>query len=215
MTKAIHERDKDVGLITVSNHISCMDDPLMWGPLMTWSDLLRSRRIRWILAADDICFTKKAHALLFTLGKVLPVCRGDGVYQQPVDFMLNQLNKGGIVHMFPEGKINLDKIELRLKWGVGRMIADCKKIPMVVPFWIVGIDDVLPNRRPYIPLINKKVTFLIGEPMEFSKDLKMLKELAKTPREIRKHLTDKIQVEFSKLREKAEQLHYGQNETYS
>ncbi|KAL4936715.1 hypothetical protein BDV06DRAFT_216458 [Aspergillus oleicola] len=52
------------GLLTVSNHISVMDDPLMWGFLpLKYNFGLASCNRRWGLASYDICYqTRSAHS---------------------------------------------------------------------------------------------------------------------------------------------------------
>ncbi|CAE1294855.1 TAZ [Acanthosepion pharaonis] len=204
--KTIEDRPSNQGLVTVSNHYSCIDEPLLWG-ILKWKYLIGARNIRWTLGADNICFTKYWHTVFFSLGRVVPVCRGEGVYQRSMDFVLEQLNRGQWLHMFPEGKVNLTKECLRLKWGVGRLIADCNNNSLVLPMWHIGMDSILPNKKPYIPRIGQTVTILVGEPLQFKSDVDSLRQDGKSAREIRKHITDKIQEEMKLLRKRAEQYH--------
>ena len=67
-------------------------------------DLLPSS---WSLAAHDVCFTRYFYGRLFSLGKIVPVVRGEGVSQPGMHFCLQRLIKGGWVHIFPEGKVRL------------------------------------------------------------------------------------------------------------
>jgi len=201
----LNKRPQGQGLLTVSNHCSCIDDPLIWAHLE--ARYYTPKRMRHVSAASDVCFTRDIYAKFFSVGQVLPVVRGDGVYQKGMDFMVEKLNLGQWCHHFPEGKINATHEYLRLKWGVGRLISDSQMTPLVLPMWHVGMDSILPNKKPYIPQIRKQVTVLIGQPLDFTSEVELLKSLKKTPTEIRKHLTDLIQEEFLKLREMAENLH--------
>jgi hypothetical protein len=78
------------------------------------------------------------------------------------------------VHVFPEGGVNVTHDWMRLKWGVARIVMDAKVPPLVIPIWHEGLEDVLPNRSPYIPKIGKKVTVVIGDVID---TLPLLREL--------------------------------------
>ncbi|EDO40279.1 predicted protein [Nematostella vectensis] len=193
-------------LVTVSNHHSCLDDPMLWG-MMKMRILLDNRKIRWTLGAKELLFSKPFHSFFFSRGKIIPIMRGEGVYQKGMDFAIEELNSGQWVHVFPEAGIIEDHSLVRLKWGVGRLIAESSVTPVVLPFWHVGMDDILPNKTPYIPTIMKRVTVLIGEPMYFDDILKDFKRRRLNAMETRKNITDCIQERFKELKEEAEKLH--------
>lgn len=206
MTTLFENRPPSVPLITVSNHHSCFDDPGLWGTL-NLRNLLTPSKMRWSLAAHDICFTCSAHSIFFSLGKCIPVIRGAGVFQDAVDFCIEQLAKGGWVHVFPEGKVNMTKENMRLKWGVGRMIFESPVTPIVVPIWHIGMDDVLPNEPPYVLKFRKNLTFNYGDPIDLSAMVKMLKNKNASDEEARKHITDFLQERLLKLKYETEELH--------
>ncbi|KAK2605088.1 hypothetical protein N8I77_007961 [Diaporthe amygdali] len=62
------------GLITVSNHISVIDDPVIWG-VLPLRMAFQPWNLRWSLGAHDICFSNKLLSTFFTLGQVLPTHR--------------------------------------------------------------------------------------------------------------------------------------------
>ena len=64
------------GLLTVSNHVSVIDDPLIWGALpFSFTAVQGYMNHRWSLASHDICFTNPFLAHFFTLGQTLPTHR--------------------------------------------------------------------------------------------------------------------------------------------
>ncbi|XP_030376375.1 tafazzin homolog isoform X2 [Scaptodrosophila lebanonensis] len=206
----VSKRPKGVPLVTVSNHQSCFDDPGLWGVLPV-RYVCNTLRIRWSMAAHDICFTNKYHSWFFIYGKCIPVIRGIGVYQEAINLCIEKCALGHWVHVFPEGKVNMTKEEMRLKWGVGRIIYESPKIPIILPMWHEGMDEVLPNVEPYVLKWRKRVTLNIGQPLDLTDFVQDLKNQQVPEPMARKLITDKIQDAFRELRVETEELHRQQN----
>ncbi|VDL82838.1 unnamed protein product [Nippostrongylus brasiliensis] len=201
-------KDKSRPLITVSNHRSNIDDPLMWSFISTKEMWENIDRHRYTLAAHNICFTKAVHTTFFALGRCVPCVRGEGVYQKGMDFCVEMLNQNGWVHMFPEGRVSTEP--LRCKWGIGRLIEDAAAPPIVLPIWCINMSSVWPTQPPYYPRFGHEVNVHIGEAfdsksvldeMASKKDWSVLKR--------RKFITDAIQTELFKLGEKVADLPSG------
>ncbi|EFJ08564.1 hypothetical protein SELMODRAFT_131400 [Selaginella moellendorffii] len=166
LEKALLHRPQSTGLLTLSNHVAAMDDPLVTASLLSPQILLHERMLRWTLCATDRCFTSVPKSIFFTSLKVLPVSRGKGIYQEGMDLALEKLNHGDWVHIFPEGSRSRDggKTLGNVKRGVGRLVMDAKETPVIIPFMHEGMQEVLPIGSKF-PHICKKVTVLVGDPI--------------------------------------------------
>ncbi|KAJ7122763.1 acyltransferase-domain-containing protein [Mycena epipterygia] len=169
---------RTTGLVTVANHISTLDDPLAWGVLPT-RYFFQSRTIRWTLGASDIMFTNPVFSAFFRSGQVLETFRGNGIYQSSVDTAIDKLNRGNWCHFFAEGKIHppdtypqRDGVAHlpRFKWGVGRVLMEAATLPVIIPMWLSGFDQIMPEGRSfpynYIPRPGKHLSVTFGEPLE-------------------------------------------------
>ncbi|KAE8702664.1 hypothetical protein F3Y22_tig00110482pilonHSYRG00592 [Hibiscus syriacus] len=148
---ALLNRPKNKPLITVSNHVASVDDPFVIASLLPPRVLLNAENLRWTLCASDRCFSNPVTSTFFRSVKVLPVSRGDGIYQMGMDMAISKLNTGGWVHIFPEGSRSRD---------------DADTTPFVLPFVHTGMQDVMPIGANF-PRIGKTVTVLIGDPIHF------------------------------------------------
>lgn len=119
--------------------------------------------------------------------------RGGGVHQSAVDLCIDKLKLGDWVHVFPEGKVNMEKEFLRFKWGVGRMLYESPVMPIIIPIWHQGMETVLPNYPPYYLRFGKRLTFNFGPPIDLSELITKLRENKTPETEARKIITDKIQ----------------------
>lgn len=208
LIQLLDKRPKGTPLITVSNHDSCCDDPLTFGASLPLKYFFSGfNKCRWTLGAKEICFSQPWHSIMFRLGQVLPIVRGAGVYQPVMDQILEELNRGCWLHIYPEGKVNMDKSFLRLKWGVGRLIADAAVTPIVLPFYHHGLDTILANYPPYVPQTKKRITVVWGEPLYLDAFLSQLRAQKKSAEEIRQAITDRIQEAFYELKRKSLDIH--------
>lgn len=105
------------------------------------------------------------------------------------------------------GKVNMTKENMRLKWGVGRMIYESPVTPIILPIWHIGMDDVLPNEPPYVLRFRKNITFNYGEPIYLDDMVKTLREHNASDEEARKQITDFLQDTLLKLKYETEALH--------
>ncbi|XP_027079069.1 N-acylphosphatidylethanolamine synthase isoform X1 [Coffea eugenioides] len=176
----VRSRPPGVPLLTVSNHMSTLDDPVMWG--FKGFPITDARIGRWVLAAEDICFKNTVLSYFFRLGKCIPITRGGGIYQEHMNEALDRLRDGAWLHTFPEGKVCQEEAPIRrLKWGTASLIARAPVTPIVLPIFHHGLQKVMPEnymfgRRPLLPLWNRNINIVIGEPIEF--DLPKLKQTA-------------------------------------
>jgi len=213
LVRAVRDREKEKPLLTICNHTSNIDDPCLFG-LLPMELAFSPSSLRWALGAHNVCFKKPSHGFFCSLAKVIPVVRGEGVYQRGMDMILERMDRGEWAHIFPEGKVNMTQEWMRLKWGMGRLVAECRVPPLVLPFWHEGLTDILPHKLPYRLQIGQKVTVVFGDIIDSSQVLAELKERGVIGENadgvtVRKAITDYFQKELLVLRQKARKLHFG------
>ncbi|KZO97386.1 acyltransferase-domain-containing protein [Calocera viscosa TUFC12733] len=163
-------RGEGRGVLTVCNHISVLDDPIIWG-IMPTNTYFNPNLSRWTLGASDIIFTNPVYGVFFRAGQVFEIFRGGGIHQAAVDDAIKTLDKGRWIHIFPEGKINQPCFNpvgglFPFKWGMGRVIMEARSTPHIIPMWIKGTDQVMPEPRQFpnkFPLPGKRLSITFSE----------------------------------------------------
>ncbi|CAH9053198.1 unnamed protein product [Cuscuta epithymum] len=95
LLRLVRSRPPGIPLITVSNHMSTLDDPAMWG--FKGFPTCDAKLARWVLTAEDICFTNTVFSYFFRLGKCIPITRGGGIYQEHMNEAVDRLSSGAWV----------------------------------------------------------------------------------------------------------------------
>ncbi|KAG8373565.1 hypothetical protein BUALT_Bualt11G0037700 [Buddleja alternifolia] len=141
LIRLVRHRSPGVPLLTVSNHMSTLDDPVMWG--LKDFPTTDAKLGRWVLAAEDICFRNPVLSYLFRVGKCIPITRGGGIYQEHMNEALDRLIDGAWLHTFPEGKVCQEDAPIRrLKWGTASLIARAPVTPIVLPIVHCGFEKI-------------------------------------------------------------------------
>ncbi|MBW0487838.1 hypothetical protein O181_027553 [Austropuccinia psidii MF-1] len=167
------------GLLTFSNHISTLDDPLVW-TILPWYTYFNPFQTRWTLGAADILFTNRFISPFFSNGQVIRTVRGNGIFQPAIDQAINKLDRSQWVHIFPEGRVNQlapDTSQLRqghkllrFKWGISRLVLESQLEPIILPIWLQGFDRVMPEKQPFprsfIPRFNQTISIKISNPIQ-------------------------------------------------
>jgi len=200
-------------LLSVINHHSCFDDPGIWGAILSASQLMDTRRMRWGASASEVIFTSRPLETFWKLGKVIPIVRGWGVDQPAMRFLQDKLDRGGWVNIFPEGKVTVSDTIKPLRWGVGRLIWECVSSPTILPVVHCGMDSVLPNpasddeTQPCVLRPGNLVTVNIGRPLDVSGLLAELRLKRVEAAEARLLLTEHVREVMENLYQETRDLH--------
>eukprot|EP00978_Attheya_sp_CCMP212_P013972 scaffold35329_cov44-Attheya_sp.AAC.2 len=160
-------REKDQGLITVSNHRSLFDDPGVVSGILPWWITLQPKYNRWGICSQEYCFNDVLPGIIkgyIGAGQVLPICRGAGINQKLLLDFAKLVAQGDWCHVFPEGGVwqlpGLGGLKSqpgsggrgrsssglgKLRWGVGKLIAHSPMRPRVIPFAHAGMESLIPQ----------------------------------------------------------------------
>lgn len=83
-----------------------------------------------------------------------------------MDVAVSKLNQREWVHIFPEGRVSLDQRLQPFKPGIGKLVAEAKPSPIVIPFLTDGMHELKPVGS-FSPHFGRKVSIEILEPLLF------------------------------------------------
>lgn len=142
------------GGIIASNHISFLDPPLVG---------VGCPGIVHFFARDTLF---KSRFFGGALKRLLthPVRRGKGNIES-LKLMLDLIQKGEKVVIFPEGKRSLTGDLLKGQLGIGLLVL--KTHCQVTPAYVDGTYDIWPPGRKF-PKLSGRIAFVIGSPIQFN-----------------------------------------------
>ena len=144
----------DQGAVIICNHRSSLDPAMI--------EITTNRVVHWMVA-KEYC-TSPLFSWFLRLAEVIPVNRG-GIDTQATKMAIRYARNGGLVGLFPEGRINTtDRVLLPGRPGAA-MIALKARVP-VIPCYIHGAPyDGTPLGCLLMPA---RVTVKIGQPIELT-----------------------------------------------
>ena len=143
------------GAILVSNHRAPIDPTFLY--------LSTNRLVHWMVAKEYV--VHPALAWFFTQTESIPVSRG-GIDTKATKIAIRYASEGGLVGMFPEGRINrTDDVLLPGRPGVA-LIALKARVP-VIPMYVDG--SPYDGESVFSPLMMPaRVHLTIGKPIDLS-----------------------------------------------
>jgi 1-acyl-sn-glycerol-3-phosphate acyltransferase len=174
-------------VILASNHASFLDPPFIGSSL--------NRPINY-LARKSLFRFPGIGAILRAVNAV-PVDR-DGGGAAGLKAILDRLNAGGGIVLFPEGTRTLTGELQPARSGVGLTVI--KSVAPVVPVRIFGSYEALGKNTRFPKPRPMRLTIVFGEPMKFEKLREEAATCAKSRlKEIYQEVADQIMAEISKL----------------
>ena len=95
------KRPPNQALLTLSNHQSTIDDPGLLAAVTPYKIMTDPLASRWGWCAREMCFPSKFTGWFFLHGKIFPIVRGLGLFQQGVREAEEHLVRGEHMHIFP------------------------------------------------------------------------------------------------------------------
>jgi len=166
-------------LVLVSNHASLWDPIILVGLFFKQYFFHPIRFCPWSTPDKGNYFDK--WYWFFARPRFIPVPREEvhrvRTVMRSLVKIIRVLRNGGIVIFFPEGGRTFKgktflfskkkkKVLRTLRSGIGDIV--CKTNATVVPVWIEGAENVLPNNGAIIPRLWRKVTITIGKSMDYN-----------------------------------------------
>lgn len=184
----VEHREKDVPLITVANHTSILDEPVITSSILPLKYNFMPEKLRWNICTQEMCFFNGIVSSIFGACNSLPIRRGIGINQKLFFDFSRHIAIGDWIHLFPEagcyqlhtlgGRFYFKPHEVRekgrLKWGVGKLIAHSPQKPIVIPWHHTGMESVLRQDRitndviDMLPRTGNYVTVRFGPEIDFS-----------------------------------------------
>lgn len=76
----------------------------------------------------------------------------------------------------------------RFKWGVGRVLMEVSTLPPIIPIWLSGFDNLMPEGRAfpykYLPRPGQHLSVTFGEPLD-PRELEALRATVATTEQTR------------------------------
>jgi 1-acyl-sn-glycerol-3-phosphate acyltransferase len=178
------------GVILAANHASYIDPPLVGAGV---------RRMINFLARETL-FHVPGLAAILRSWKVVPVDRDAGT-GRGLKTILNRLEQGGAIILFPEGTRTRDGNFQPARSGIGLTVI--KSDAPVVPVRVFGTFEAYGRARKFPRPMRLQVKY--GKPLLFEKERAEAKTCAKDRlKQIYQEIADKIMAEITTLEPRAE-----------